>query len=222
VSTPGGTTAEGPTVFLVDDHEVVRAGLRTMFEIAGVRVVGEASGAQEALRRIPAARPDVVILDLMLPDGDGVSVCRDVRAALPDTAVLILSSHDDDEAMFAAIVAGAAGYVLKQVRGNELIEGVRRVAQGESLLDPAVTGAVLKRLRPGTAPTGPLETLTDQERRVLELIAEGLTNRQIGARLDVAEKTVKNHVTSLLAKLGLASRTQAAVFVTTETRGRPQ
>ena len=213
--------SERVTVFVVDDHEVVRAGLRTLFEGADLDVVGEAGTAAEAQRRIPASRPDVVVLDLALPDGDGVSVCREIRAVLPETAVLILSSHDDDEAMFAAIVAGASGYVLKQVRSHDLVDGVRRVAAGESLLDPAMTGAVLKRLRPGVKEDGRLQALTDQERRVLELIAEGLTNRQIGARLDVAEKTVKNHVTSLLAKLGLASRTQAAVFVTTESRTPP-
>ena len=210
--------SEPITVFLLDDHEVVRDGLRALLEAAGFTVVGEASTAAEALRRIPATRPRVAVLDVELPDGDGVSVCRDVRASLPDTQVLMLTSHDDDEALFASIMAGASGYVLKQVRGNDLVDGVRRVAAGQSLLDPSVTAAVLERLRRGPEEDKRLAGLTEQERKVLELVADGLTNRQIGTRMHLAEKTVKNYVSSLLAKLGLASRTQAAVFVATEVR----
>ncbi|HVU72205.1 MAG TPA: response regulator transcription factor [Mycobacteriales bacterium] len=210
--------SEPVTVFLLDDHEVVRDGLRALLEAAGLKVVGEASTAAEALRRIPATRPRVAVLDVELPDGDGVSVCRDIRASLPDTQVLMLTSHDDDEALFASIMAGASGYVLKQVRGNDLVDGVRRVAEGQSLLDPSVTAAVLERLRRGPQEDERLAGLTDQERKVLELVADGLTNRQIGTKMHLAEKTVKNYVSSVLAKLGLASRTQAAVFVATEVR----
>ena len=206
------------TVFLLDDHEVVRDGLRALLEAAGLQVVGEASTAAEALRRIPATRPRVAVLDVELPDGDGVSVCRDIRASMPDTQVLMLTSHDDDEALFASIMAGAAGYVLKQVRGNDLVDAVRRVAQGQSLLDPSVTASVLERLRRGPEEDKRLAGLTEQERKVLELVADGLTNRQIGTKMHLAEKTVKNYVSSVLAKLGLASRTQAAVFVATEVR----
>jgi DNA-binding NarL/FixJ family response regulator len=215
------TTSQDPiTVFLLDDHEVVRDGLRALLEAAGMTVVGEAGTEAEALRRLPAVRPQVAVLDVELPDGDGVTVCREIRAVLPDTAVLMLTSHDDDEALFASIMAGAAGYVLKQVRGNDLVDGVRRVAAGQSLLDPSVTAAVLERLRRGPQEDQRLAGLTDQERKVLDLVADGMTNRQIGSLLHLAEKTVKNYVSSILAKLGLASRTQAAVFVATEVRPR--
>jgi two-component system response regulator DevR len=208
------------SVFLLDDHEIVRDGIRVLLESAGLRVVGEAAAAPEAVRRILAVQPQVAVLDIELQEGDGVSVCREIRAALPDTQVIMLTSHDDDEALFASIMAGAAGYVLKQVRGNDLVDGIRRVAAGQSLLDPSVISAVLARLRRGPQEDARLAGLTEQERRVLELIAEGLTNRQIGTRLHLAEKTVKNYVSSLLGKLGLASRTQAAVYATQTAGGR--
>lgn len=202
-------------MFLLDDHELVRRGLRDLLESEGdIQVVGEAALADEALRRIPAARPNVAILDGRLPDGSGIDVCREVRSADTGIACLILTSFDDDEALFSAIMAGAAGYVLKQIRGTDLVDAVRRVAAGQSLLDPAVTQRVLSRLREGPREDTRLAALTDQERRILALIADGLTNRQIAGRLHLAEKTVKNYVSSLLAKLGLESRTQAAVFAT--------
>jgi two-component system response regulator DevR len=201
-------------VFLLDDHELVRRGLRDLLEGAGLEVIGEAGTAADGRVRTLALRPDVAILDGRLPDGSGIDVCRDVRSADPSIACLILTSYDDDDALFAAIMAGAAGYVLKQVRGAELIDGIRRVAAGQSLLDPAVTQRVLTRLREGPAQDPRLAGLTEQERKVLDLIAEGLTNRQIGTRLFLAEKTVKNYVSRLLAKLGLESRTQAAIFST--------
>ena len=199
-------------VFLLDDHEVVRRGLRDLLEAEeDLEVVGEAGTAEEALGRIPATRPDVAVLDVRLPDGDGVEVCREIRSRHPDTACLMLTSYSDDEALFSAIMAGAAGYVLKQVRGVDLIDAVRRVSRGESLLDPAVTVRVLERLRSGPA-DDELSTLTDQERRLLDLIAEGLTNRQIGERMFLAEKTVKNYVSNVLTKLGMSRRTEAAAF----------
>ena len=205
---------DGPIrVFLLDDHEVVRRGLKDLLEADGdIEVVGESGLAQEAIRRIPALKPNVAVLDGRLPDGSGIDVCRDIRSAHPEIAALILTSYDDDEALFAAIMAGAAGYVLKQIRGNDLVDAVRRVAAGQSLLDPAVTSQVLERLRQGPPQDSALEPLTDQERRIVELIGEGLTNRQIGERMFLAEKTVKNYVSSLLSKLGLERRTQAAVF----------
>jgi DNA-binding NarL/FixJ family response regulator len=200
-------------VFLLDDHEVVRRGLKDLLEAAGdIEVVGESGLAEEARRRIPALRPDVAVLDGRLPDGSGIDVCRDIRSSHPEIAALILTSYDDDEALFAAIMAGAAGYVLKQIRGQDLVDAVRRVATGQSLLDPAVTASVLERLRSGPPQDTALAPLTDQERRILELIGEGLTNRQIGERMFLAEKTVKNYVSSLLSKLGMQRRTQAAVF----------
>jgi DNA-binding NarL/FixJ family response regulator len=208
-------TAAAPKirVFLLDDHEVVRRGLRDLLEGDGdIEVVGESGSAEEAIRRIPALRPHVAVLDGRLPDGSGIDVCREIRSRDPNIAALILTSYDDDEALFSAIMAGAAGYVLKQVRGRDLLDAVRRVAAGQSLLDPAVTQQVLDRLREGPKRDTALDGLTDQERKVLELIGEGLTNRAIGERLFLAEKTVKNYVSSLLAKLGLERRTQAAVF----------
>jgi two-component system response regulator DevR len=205
--------SEPVSVFLVDDHEVVRQGLRTLLEDAGLRVVGEASTAAEAVRRIAATRPQVAVLDVQLPDGTGIDVCRDVRSLVPDTACLMLTSFDDDEALFAAIMAGASGYLLKQIRGLQLVDSVQRVAAGESLLDPKVTARVLERIRSGPRQDPRVAMLTEQERRILDLIAEGLTNRQIGSRLGLAEKTIKNYVSSLLAKMGLQSRTQAALFI---------
>ncbi|AXT86594.1 DNA-binding response regulator [Aeromicrobium sp. A1-2] len=201
-------------VFLLDDHEVVRTGLRQLLESGGdIEVVGEAGTAAAALARIPALKPDVAVLDARLPDGSGIEVCRQVRSSHPQTKAIILTSYDDDEALFAAIMAGAAGYVLKQVTGQDLIAAVRHVAAGGSLLDPSVTAKVMERLRDG-APGEPdeLKDLTAQERRILELVAEGLTNRQIGERLFLAEKTVKNYMSNVLSKLGLERRTQAAVF----------
>ena len=203
-------------VFLLDDHEVVRRGLVALLEATGeIEVVGESGSALEAARRIPAFRPDVAVLDARLPDGSGIDVCREVRSADPTIKALILTSYQDDEALFSAIMAGAAGYVLKQIKGTDLVDAIRRVAAGQSLLDPAVTQQVLERIRHG-ADSEPeeLKSLTAQERRILELIAEGMTNRQIGEELFLAEKTVKNYVSSLLAKLGLERRTQAAVMAT--------
>ncbi|WP_337061474.1 response regulator transcription factor [Kineococcus sp. G2] len=200
-------------VFLLDDHEIVRRGLRELLESEGdLEVVGEASTAAEALRRIPAVRPDVAVLDARLPDGSGIDVCRQVRSDDPGIKALVLTSFDDDEALFAAIMAGAAGYLLKQVRSSDLLQAVRAVAAGQSLLDPAVTARVLDRMRAGERTDPRIAALTPTERTVLEHIAEGLTNRQIGERMFLAEKTIKNHVTSLLAKLGMERRTQAAVF----------
>jgi DNA-binding NarL/FixJ family response regulator len=200
-------------VYLLDDHEVVRRGLRDLLEQEDdIEVVGESGSAVDAAHRIPALKPDVAVLDGRLPDGSGIDVCRDVRSVDPTIKALILTSYEDDEALFAAIMAGAAGYVLKQVRGNDLIDGIRRVAAGQSLLDPAVTARVLERIRKGPEQPDELRDLTDQERRILLLVAEGLTNREIANRMFLAEKTVKNYVSSLLAKLGLERRTQAAVL----------
>ncbi|MFG1928633.1 response regulator [Cryptosporangium sp. NPDC048952] len=203
-------------VYLLDDHEVVRRGLIALLESSGdIEVVGESGSAPEAARRIPALRPDVAVLDARLPDGNGIDVCRDVRSADPSIKALILTSYQDDEALFSAIMAGAAGYVLKQIRGTDLVDAIRRVAAGQSLLDPAVTQQVLTRIREGNDHTPPeLATLTGQERRILELIAQGMTNRQIGEEMFLAEKTVKNYVSHLLSKLGLQRRTQAAILAT--------
>jgi two-component system, NarL family, response regulator DevR len=199
-------------VFLLDDHEVVRRGLRELLESEqDLEVVGEAGTADEAYRRIPATNPDVAILDVRLPDGDGVQVCREIRSNHPGLACLMLTSYADDEALFSAIMAGAAGYLLKQVRGTDLVEGIRRVGRGESLLDPSLTTRVLERLRHPPEPDA-LAGLTDQERRILDLIAEGMTNRQIGERLFLAEKTVKNYVSNLLAKMGMSRRSEAAAY----------
>jgi two-component system, NarL family, response regulator DevR len=199
-------------VFLLDDHEIVRRGLRELLEAEGdITVVGEAGTAEEALARIPATAPQVAVLDVRLPDGDGVEVCREVRSRHPEIQCLMLTSYADDEALFSAIMAGASGYILKQVKGSDLIDGVRRVAAGESLLDPSVTRRVLERLR--TKPEDDeLSGLTEQERRILDLIAEGLTNRQIGERMFLAEKTIKNYVSNLLSKLGMSRRSEAAAY----------
>lgn len=202
-------------LFLLDDHEVVRRGLKDLLEQEDdIEIVGESALAQDAMARIPELAPDVAVLDARLPDGSGIEVCREVRSIDPSIAVIILTSYDDDDALFAAIMAGAAGYVLKQVRGTDLVDAVRRVASGQSLLDPAVTQRVLARIRDGQPTVDPLASLTKQERRILTLIGEGLTNRQIAAEMFLAEKTVKNYVTQLLSKLGLERRTQAAVLVT--------
>lgn len=201
-------------IFLLDDHEIVRRGLRDLFEAEDdLEVVGESGSAVEATNRIPALRPDVAVLDGRLPDGSGIDVCRSIRSVDPRIQALILTSYDDDEALFAAIMAGAAGYVLKQIGSTDLVDAVRRVAAGQSLLDPAVTHRVLERLRSGAGnEPDELAELTAQERKILELIAEGLTNRQIAERIFLAEKTVKNYVSSILMKLGLERRTQAAVL----------
>lgn len=202
-------------VYLLDDHEVVRRGLADLLTASGdIEVVGESGLAQEAARRIPALRPDVAILDARLPDGNGIDVCRDIRALDSSIKGLILTSYEDDEALFAAIMAGAAGYVLKQIRGTDLVDAVRRVAAGQSLLDPAITTRVLERIRSGVEQPRELKSLTEQERRILEYVAEGLTNREIASKMFLAEKTVKNYVSSMLAKLGLERRTQAAVLAT--------
>jgi DNA-binding NarL/FixJ family response regulator len=205
-----GTTIR---VFLLDDHEIVRMGVRDLLEAEpGITVIGEAGTAASALARIPALKPDVAILDIRLPDGDGVSVCRDIRSKMPQLACLMLTSFSDDEALFDAIMAGAAGYVLKQIRGTDLVGAVRTIASGQSLLDPEAASRVMRRMRDQATAADPLAGLTDQERRILALIGEGLTNRQIGDRLFLAEKTVKNYVSALFAKLGMQRRAQAAAY----------
>jgi DNA-binding NarL/FixJ family response regulator len=204
-------------VYLLDDHDVVRQGLRALLEASGgIEVVGESGSAVDAAARIPALHPHVAVLDGRLPDGTGVEVCRQVRSVDPTIQALILTSYDDDDALFAAIMAGAAGYVLKDVRGTDLVAAVRQVAAGNSLIDPALTARVLERVRhPSPSTTAPeLSALTEQELVLLDLIAEGLTNRQIAARMSLAEKTIKNYVSSVLGKLGLERRTQAAVLAT--------
>src|SRR5208282_2585229 len=196
-----------------DDHEVVRRGVRDLLETEpDIRVVGEAGTAASALARIPALRPDVAVLDVRLPDGDGVSVCREIRSRMPEVACLMLTSFGDDEALFGAIMAGAAGYVLKQIRGTDLVGAVRTVASGQSMLDPRAASQLMARLRDQPTRHDPLAGLSAQERRILELIGEGLTNRQIGERMVLAEKTVKNYVSALFAKLGMHHRTQAAAY----------
>jgi len=206
-------SGEAIRVFLLDDHEIVRRGLRELLEAeSDIVVVGESGSAKEAARILPATRPRVAVLDGRLPDGSGVEVCREVRAVDPAIQALILTSYDDDDALFAAIMAGASGYVLKQITGTDLVDAIRRVAAGQSLLDPALTQRVLERVRTGPAQPSELRELTEQERKILALIAEGLTNRQIGERLYLAEKTVKNYVSNILSKLGLERRTQAAVL----------
>ncbi|TIC83249.1 response regulator transcription factor [Nocardioides sp. GY 10113] len=200
-------------VYLLDDHEVVRQGIRALLSSAGdIEIVGESGSAVEAAARIPALHPHVAVLDARLPDGNGIEVCRAIRSVDPTINALILTSYPDDEALFGAIMAGAAGYVLKEVKGGDLVNAVRHVAAGKSLIDPELTTAVLERVRNGPATAPELASLTDQEMRLLGFIAEGLTNRQIGERMSLAEKTVKNYVSSILAKLGLERRTQAAVL----------
>ncbi|MFG2263646.1 response regulator [Streptomyces sp. NPDC048720] len=205
-------------VFLMDDHEVVRRGVRDLLnDEPDIEVVGEAGTAEQALVRVPALRPHVAVLDVRLPDGDGVSVCRELRSRMPELACLMLTSFDDEEALLDAIMAGASGYVLKQIRGSDLVSAVRTVARGQSLLDPSATARLMARLRGAQEPAeepDELPGLTDREREILALIGEGLTNRQIGQRLYLAEKTVKNHISRLLAKLGVERRVQAAVIAT--------
>ncbi len=203
------------TVFLLDDHELVRHGVRSLLERDGdIVVIGESGLAQQAAHRIPALRPDVAVLDVRLPDGTGVEVCRQIRSVDPGIAALMLTSFEEDETLFAAIMAGAAGYVLKEVKAGDLADAVRRVAAGQSMLDPALTSRVLARLRDGP-PVNPLTRhLTPKERQVLELVKEGLTNRQIATRLNLSEKTAKNYVSTMLGKLGVTSRTQAAIIDT--------
>jgi DNA-binding NarL/FixJ family response regulator len=200
-------------VFLVDDHEIVRRGVRDLLESQpDIVVVGEAGTAEAALADIPALRPDVAVLDVRLPDGDGVSVCREIRSQVPQVGCLMLTSFGDDEALFDAIMAGAAGYVLKQIRGTDLIGAIRAVASGQSLIDPKAASRVMDRMRDRARGADPLAALTAPELKILELIGNGLTNRQIGERLFLAEKTVKNYVSALFAKLGMERRTQAAAY----------
>ncbi|MEU8363264.1 response regulator transcription factor [Nonomuraea sp. NPDC048882] len=200
-------------VFLLDDHEVVRRGVAALLESEDdIEVIGEAGTAESAIARIPALAPDVAVLDVRLPDGNGVDVCREVRSRVPGLACLMLTSFADDDALFDAVMAGAAGYVLKQIHGSNLVGAVRTVASGQSLLDPQTTAAMLHRLRDQAAKKDPLASLTEQERHILDLIGEGLTNRQIGERMFLAEKTVKNYVSNLLAKLSMQRRTQAAAL----------
>ena len=205
-------------VFILDDHEVVRRGLRELLESTpGFEVVGESGSAKEAARRIPALRPDVAIYDARLPDGSGIEACRSVRAVDPTIAGLVLTSYDDEQALAAAVIAGASGYLLKDIRGNGLVDAIRRVAEGERLLDEEQVLRVRQHWRHGEQDPR-LRALTAQERRVLDRVAEGKTNHQIGEELSIAEKTVKNYVTSVLAKLGMERRTQAAVYAATHTR----
>lgn len=202
-------------VYLLDDHEIVRRGLKGVLEADGqVVVVGESGSAREAMRVLPSVAPDVAVLDVRLPDGSGIEVCRDLHSSAPQVRSLILTSYDDDEALFAAIMAGACGYLLKVIAGSDVVEAVRRVAGGQSLIDPALTARVLERVRLGPAAEPALASLSEQEHNVLTLIAEGLTNRQIASQMVLSEKTVKNYVSSVLTKLGLESRTQAAVLAT--------
>jgi DNA-binding NarL/FixJ family response regulator len=211
------TTPDAPagpvTVFLLDDHELLRCGLRdTLATAGGFVVVGESGSAREAVQRILALRPQVMLLDVQLPDGSGVDVCRRVRDVAPDVKGLVVTTYDDDDARLAATVAGASGFVLKQIDPRELVRTVRRVAAGETVMQAGERSRAVRRT--ADEPYGVLDRLTGQERRILDLIAEGLTNRQIGERLGIGEKTVKNYVTSLLLKLGFTRRTQAAVFIT--------
>ena len=206
-------SARTTRIFLLDDHEVVRRGVAALLSAEDdLEIVGEAGSAAEALARVPAARPDVAVLDVRLPDGDGVTVCRELRSRMPELACLMLTSFDDDDALFEAVMAGAAGYVLKQIHGSDLVGAVRTVATGQSLLDPRSTARMLERLRTRQEKKDPLQSLTEQERHILELIGEGLTNRQIGERLFLAEKTVKNYISNIFAKLGMSRRTQAAAL----------
>ncbi len=203
----------GIRVFLVDDHEVVRRGLVSLIELEeDLNVVGEAGSVSEALARFEVARPDVMILDVRLPDGDGIELCRDVKSLHPEIACLMLTSYSDDEALFSAILAGASGYLLKQIRSNALVDAIRRVARGESLLDPAVTARVLQRLRSPAIEDDLISKLSPQEKKILDLISEGMTNREIAESMYLAEKTVKNYVSNMLAKLGMGHRSEAAAY----------
>jgi len=202
-------------ILLCDDHELVRRGLRSLLDsVADLEVVGEAGDANEAVKAVDELSPDVVVMDVRLPGRSGIEACRDIRSAHPDAHVLMLTSFADDEALFSSIMAGASGYVLKQVRGADLVGAIRQVAEGHSLLDPAVTARVLARLRgEAPVPTDGVEELTPQERKILDLVAEGLTNRQIAERIHLAEKTVKNYVSNILMKLGLARRAEVAAYM---------
>lgn len=220
-----GTTPDPIRVFLLDDHEVVRRGVAALLEAEDdITVVGEAGTAASALTRIRAVRPDVAVLDVRLPDGSGVEVCRDVRSEMPEIGCLMLTSFADDEALFQAVLAGASGYVLKQIHGSDLVGAVRTIAGGGSLLDPVSTARILDRLRtPQAKEVDRLEGLSPQERQIVDLIGEGMTNRQIGERLFLAEKTVKNYVSHILSTLGLQRRTQVAVLATEmRTEDRPR
>ena len=210
-------------IFILDDHELVRRGLIDLLGTApDMLVVGEAATAGEALRRIPAALPDVALLDARLPDGNGIDVCRDIRSKLPAIRCLILTSYDDDEALYASVMAGASGYLLKEIIGASLLEDIRQVARGRSLLDPTITQKLMDRLRQPKQDDPRIAGLTPRERGILDLIADGCTNREIGVQLSLAEKTVKNHVTSILLKLGMQRRTQAAVLGSTVRRNGGQ
>jgi DNA-binding NarL/FixJ family response regulator len=208
-------------VFLVDDHELVRRGVADLLdEEPDLMVIGQASSVSEALARVPATNPDVVVLDVRLPDGNGVELCRELRSRLPELNCLMLTSYTDEEAMMDAILAGAGGYVIKDIKGMELVSAVRTVASGRSLLDNRAAAALMSRLRATVEKPGPVARLTEQERRLLDLIGEGLTNRQIAERMFLAEKTVKNYVSRMLSKLGMERRTQAAVLATELRDGR--
>ncbi|MDJ0383551.1 response regulator transcription factor [Streptomyces sp. G-G2] len=216
---PGAVSQKPIRVFLLDDHEVVRRGVRDLLDAeSDIEVVGEAGTTEQALTRGPALRPDIAVLDVRLPDGDGITVCRELRSRMPELACLMLTSFDDDDALLDAIMAGAAGYVLKEIKGAALVSAIRTVASGQSMLDPATTSRLMRSLRGDDAPTEPspgaLAELSEREREILELIGEGLTNSQIGKRLYLSEKTVKNNVSRLLAKLGVERRIQAAVLAT--------
>jgi two-component system, NarL family, response regulator DevR len=207
-------------IFLLDDHEIVRLGLRELFEAQeDFEVVGEASNAEEAMTRVPPTRPDVAVLDVRLPGASGIEVCRDLRASMPDLRCLMLTSFADDDALFSAVLAGASGYLLKQIRGTGLVSAVRQVAEGQSLIDPALMAGVMDRMR-GKPEDERMAKLSSQERRILDLIAEGKTNRQIGTEMFLAEKTVKNYVSSLLQKMGFSRRTEAAVYATRSKDGQ--
>ncbi|MFJ7049344.1 response regulator [Streptomyces sp. NPDC101112] len=220
MSEPRTFTEQNPIrVFLLDDHEVVRRGLADLLDSEpDISVIGDAGTVEQALVRGPALRPDVAVLDVRLPDGDGISVCRELRSRMPGLRCLMLTSFDDEEALLDAIMAGASGYVLKQIKGSDLVSAVRTVASGQSMLDPATTARLMRSLRaepaPGPAEPSELATLSPRERDILALIGEGLTNREIGKRLYLSEKTVKNHISRLLAKLGVQRRVQAAVLAT--------
>jgi two-component system response regulator DevR len=206
-------TAKPIRIFLLDDHEVVRQAIAELLDdVEDFEVAGEAATVHDALPRILAARPDVAVLDLRLPDGSGIDVCREVRSALPDTYCLILTSYDDQDAVLAAVLAGASGYVRKEVRAAGLVDAIRQAAMGRSLIDPGLIAKVMQSAREMSPADQQLAALTDRERDVLDLIAEGLTNKQIGERMYLSDKTVKNYVSSLLGKLGMERRTQAAVF----------
>jgi len=209
-------------VFLLDDHEIVRRGLRDLIDHEpDLAVVGEASSVAEALPRLEVCSPRVAVLDVQLGDGSGIEVCREIRSSHPEVACLMLTSYADDEALLDSVMAGASGYVLKQVRGHDLLDGIRRVADGQSLLDPSVSARVIERLRAGPREDPRLATLTQREAEILDLVAEGLTNRQIGESLHLAEKTVKNNVSNVLMKMGMQRRTQAAVYAARQADRRP-